>query len=111
MLWPINKWGLFGGSPNGFECVFHDERLWREPTATVVQRTFDELAEPVLAWATFPLHPYKPGLELSNRAPKRDEIALGMDIVLELLTVLEPQRVAGMGNIAAVTLFELGIFG
>ena len=109
MLGPVNQWGLFGGAANGFERALRDDRVWREPTATVVQRTFDELSIPVLAWATFPLHPYQPGNELSNRAPTRAEIKLGADVLCELTEALEPERVIAMGNVAAATLAVLGV--
>src|ERR1700683_1545652 len=109
MLGPVNKWGLFGGPANGFERVFHDDRIWREPTATVAQRTFDELSVPVLAWATFPQHPHKSGVELSNRSPTRMEIRLGAHVLQELLETLEPERVIAMGNVAAAGLARLGV--
>ncbi len=109
MLGPMNRWGLFGGPANGFERVFRDDRIWREPTATVVQRTFDDLSVPVLAWAIFPLHPYQFGHELSNRAPKHDEVAIGGEILGGLLETVEPARVVAMGNVAATSLSVVGV--
>jgi uracil-DNA glycosylase len=109
ILGPVNKYGLFGGPANGFNRVLDGDRFWKEPTATVVQRALDDLDVPILAWATFPLHPHNPGVELSNRAPTRDEIALGAEVLLGLLAVVQPERVIAVGNVAASCLAQRGV--
>ena len=109
LLGPPNKFNLFGGQENGFRRVYFGEKLWKEPSATIVQRTLDEINTPLLIWSTFPLHPHKSGDELSNRAPNSQEIALGGELLQELVEILQPQRVIAVGNIAENCLRVMGI--
>lgn len=109
MLGPKNKHGLFGGPDNGYARVYDDERVWKEPSATVVQRTIDELDRLPYIWATFPLHPHKPGIDLSNRAPNAAEIALGAELLRELIAILRPKQVIAVGNVAEKCLIGLDI--
>ncbi len=98
MLGPKNKFGLFGGPENGYRRVYVDSRIWKEPSATIVQRTIDELNTPPLVWATFPLHPHRLGTDLSNRAPSAAEIQLGSKLLNNLLTIMQPERVIAVGT-------------
>lgn len=107
LIGPPNKFGLFGVE-NGYERVIVSERLWKEPSATVVQRVINELPELPLIWATFPLHPHQPGKELSNRAPSRDEIILGTQLLADLIAIIKPERVIAVGNVAEKCLTGLG---
>lgn len=109
MLGPKNKFDLFGGEENGYTRVYHEERLWKEPSATIVQRTMEELDTLPLIWATFPLHPHKPGIELSNRAPNLAEIRLGGAILKELIAIVQPEQIIAVGNIAEKCLQDLAI--
>jgi len=109
MLGPINKFGLFGGEASGYQRVYQDERLWKEPSATIVQRTIEELEAPPLIWATFPLHPYKAGLEMSNRAPNPAEVKLGAEILQEIIAIAHPEKILAVGNIAEKCLQDMGI--
>ncbi len=109
LMGPQNKFGLHGGEANGFGVAMPSEKLWKEPSATIVQRTIDGLPALPLIWATFPLHPHLPGKELSNRAPKADEVALGASLLRDLIAVLQPVQVVAVGNIAEKTLNSLGI--
>ncbi len=109
LLGPVNKFGQFGGYDNGFLRVYDSERLWKEPSATVVQRTISELPTLPLIWATFPLHPHKPDVELSNRAPNAGEVILGAELLKNLIDIIQPKRVVAVGNIAEKTLAGMGI--
>lgn len=67
-----------------------------EATATIVQRTLDELgiADDVLLWNVVPTHP---GTETSNRRPTREEAAAARPFLAELArgrTVLAVGRLA-----------------
>lgn len=108
LLGEQNKFGLFGGTDNGYARVYEEERIWKEPSATVVQKTINELPELPLIWATFPLHPHKPGVELSNRAPNGKEIALGAELLRDLIEIVQPERVIAVGNVAEKCLNSLG---
>jgi hypothetical protein len=109
MLGPKNKFGFFGGEENGYQRVYPGDRIWKEPSATVVQRTLEGLEVPPLIWATFPLHPYKPGEDLSNRAPTPAEVRLGGELLKALIVATSPKRVIAVGNVAEKCLAELGI--
>lgn len=107
MLRSASKHGFYGEG-NGYMRVYHEERVWKEPSATVVQRTMDELADPPLIWATFPLHPHKPGIELSNRAPNQAEVKLGSEILRQLIIIVRPEQIIAVGNVAESCLISLG---
>jgi len=109
LLGPKNKFGFFGGPANGYSRVYDGERLWKEPSATIVQRTINELPSPPLVWATFPLHPHRPDAELSNRAPNKDEIKMGAELLGELLAIMKPEQVIAVGNVAEGCLRALGV--
>lgn len=109
MMGPQNKFGLFGGEANGYQRVLAEPRLWKEPSATIVQRTINQLPELPLIWATFPLHPHKPGVELSNRPPTSTEIALGTKLLRELIAIINPQQVVAVGNVAEKCLHSQNI--
>jgi uracil-DNA glycosylase len=109
LLGKKNKFGLFGGQENGYQRVYPGDRIWKEPSATIVQRTVDELGQPPLIWATFPLHPHHPDKELSNRAPNASEIRLGGVLLKNLIEITQPQCVVAVGNVAEKCLAELGI--
>lgn len=108
LLGPVNKFGVYGGTDNGYVRVYETERVWKEPSATVVQKVINELPELPLIWATFPLHPHKPGIELSNRAPSNAEVAIGAELLCDLITILKPDRVVAVGNVAEKCLLSLG---
>lgn len=109
LLGPKNSFGLFGGSENGYDRVYEDDRIWKEPSATIVQRTLEDMGEPVLLWAAFPLHPHQPDKHLSNRTPSKYEISQGGDLLWQLIDILQPQRVVAIGNVAESCLNYLSI--
>lgn len=109
LMGPQNKFGLHGGEANGFGLAMPSEKLWKEPSATIVQRTVNQLSELPLIWATFPLHPHLAGKELSNRAPKTDEVVVGASLLQELVTILRPRQIVAVGNVAEKTLSSLGM--
>lgn len=109
LLGPQDKFGLFGGKANGFTRAMSGDKIWKEPSATIVQRSLSELSKPPLIWATFPLHPHKPGCDLSNRAPAPSEIAVGAIILCELIDTFPKLRVIAVGNIAEKCLAQLKI--
>ena len=71
-----------------------------EATATIVHRVLAELglSEQVMLWNVVPTHP---GTAASNRAPDREEVALGLPFAEELA---EGRQVVAVGRIAAAAL-------
>lgn len=109
MLGPKNKFGIFGGTDAGYERVYLGERIWKEPSSTVVWNLFETLPNIPLVWPAFPMHPHKPGIELSNRTPTPQELLVGAPIIRHLIDIMQPKTVAALGNIGYSTLQLLGI--
>lgn len=80
-----------------------------EASASIVWKTFDTLDFYPLMWATYPYHPHKPENELTNRAPKPDEIKIGRQFITRLIDMYGIQKVVAIGRIAEGTLKELNI--
>ncbi len=84
-----------------------------EPTATIVWGFLAEQGiDPrrVVLWNAFPWHPYHPdkGL-LSNRTPKDVELAVGHQMLRQLLKLGQFDRVVAVGEKSALQLQQLGI--
>ena len=84
-----------------------------EPTATIVWGFLAEQGiDPrrVILWNAFPWHPYHPekGL-LSNRTPKDEELAVGHQMLLQLLELGQFKQVVAIGEKSAQQLQSLGI--
>ena len=110
MMGSKDRFGLFGGAEAGYRLIAEGQRLRSEASATVVQRVFQDLPEPVLVWPALPLHPHKPGVDESNRTPtpaefKRD----GRPQLERLIELFRPAHIAAVGNVGHATLAELGI--
>jgi uracil-DNA glycosylase len=85
-------------------------RPWCEPSATVVWGTLHALglAERTVLWNAFAWHPFKPGMPYSNRAPTRDELEAGRDVLDGVLTAFACAKVVAVGKVAERTLRGLG---
>jgi len=70
-----------------------------EASATIVHRVLRDLglAEAVLLWNLVPTHPHLAGEPGSNRAPTREEAAVGLQFALELAA---GRRVLAIGRLA-----------
>lgn len=80
-----------------------------EASASIVWKTFDALSFYPLMWATYPYHPHKLGDELTNRAPKPEEIKMGEQFITRLMDIYGIQKVVAVGRVAEGTLKGLGI--
>ncbi len=80
-----------------------------EASASIVWKTFDTLGFYPLMWATYPYHPHKPGNELTNRAPRPEEIKVGKQFITRLMDIYGIKKVVAVGRIAEGTLKELNI--
>ena len=85
-------------------------RPWREPSATVVWSSLyrEGIAERTWMFNAFPLHPYGDN-RLSNRAPSRQEVDAGAEVVDMLLRARGSASVAAVGNTAAEMLKRMGV--
>lgn len=109
MFGPANKFGIFGGTAAGYQRVFSGDRIWKEPSSTVVWHLFEQLPNIPVVWPAFPMHPYKPGNELSNRTPTASELAIGAPLIRQLIEILQPTQIAALGNTGAKLLTDIGI--
>ena len=77
-------------------------RPWSEPSGTIVHRTLARLGceHRVILWNTVPTHPHHPGRPLSNRRPRRDEIAAGAAHLERLLDLVRPRTLVAAGRVA-----------
>ncbi len=110
MMGPQDCFGLFGGAAAGYRLIDEGGKLWGEASATVAQRAFQELPEPVFVWPALPMHPHQPGEDETNRTPTLGELRRDAVPQLErLIAIYKPKRIAAVGNIGQSTLAELGI--
>lgn len=80
-----------------------------ERTATVIWGMVFEIGQLPFFWNTFPFHPYEPGEPMSNRAHTRQELRQAWDLNLELLDLLQPQKLVAIGNDAHNALTREGL--
>lgn len=82
---------------------------WSEGSATVIWSTLYELAiaDDVVLWNAFAFHPHLPGDLYSNRAPSRDELLCGMDILAMVVEAFPGATRIAVGKTAATTLKNL----
>ncbi len=85
-------------------------RPWCEPSATVVWGALQALglAERTVLWNAFAWHPFKPGDPYSNRAPSREELEAGRDVLDGVLGSWACAKVVAVGKVAEHTLRGLG---
>lgn len=108
--------GLFGVQ-RGYQDVDEPgfERVQGEQSATIVWGTLAALAKdgqpPAMVWNAYPFHPHKPDLPLTNRLPRRAEVAHGAIFLRMMLDLYAAhiKQVVAVGNVGDASLTELGI--
>lgn len=103
----VSELGMFG-KERGYEKTDEYEKVWKEPSATIVWGTLAKCKTIPLIWASFPFHPHKSDNPLSNRAPTREEVYLGQPLLQELIGIFGIKTVVAVGNVAYGTLTQLG---
>ena len=87
-------------------------RTATEPTATVAWRCLLELGLPpttFLFWNAFPLHPYKSGRPMTNRAPTAAELQATAHVLPALLDLAPDATVVAVGRVAQRVLGDAGL--
>lgn len=99
---------LFG---DGFQDVPEPgfEHIQGEQSATIVWGTLRDLGIVPLIWNTFPFHPHRLNEPLTNRRPRKPEIALGMPFLRDMIDGFGLSQVIAVGNVAYDTLHEMNI--
>lgn len=103
----LNLFGVQQGYARAEDPGF--ESVYGEQSATIVWGTLAQLQAVPLIWNTYPFHPMRPGVLLSNRAPRRDEIAQGLGFLEQVLALYRPARLLAVGNVAAGAFTSLGL--
>ena len=91
------------------EAQARRRRFMREPSAQAVWEAMERAPRPFLLWNSVQLHPHVPGTPLTNRTPRRSEVALGRDALQMLLELCQPRLVVAVGNTARDALAQFGI--
>jgi uracil-DNA glycosylase len=110
LLEGIPEFDLFGverGYQNPADPGF--EKIVGEQSATIVWNALRENAITPLIWSSFPFHPHQPDKPLTNRAPRRDEVAAGKVFLQKILEMSDFNSVVAVGNVAEGSLRSLGI--
>ncbi|QYY34601.1 uracil-DNA glycosylase [Ruficoccus sp. ZRK36] len=69
-----------------------------EATATIIWNEQADSGVLDAFWNIFPFHPHKKGTPRSNRAPNDGEITTGLQYLLDVLDILQPQRIVCVGK-------------
>ena len=97
------------GEKNGYRKTDEWEKIWKEPSSTIVWGALRSVKRLPLIWASYPYHPHKTGEALTNRAPTNEELVIGRPFILEIMEIFGIKRVLAVGNKAEITLGKLGI--
>lgn len=92
------------------EIVTSTIKPQKESSSTIVWQTLENLNIMPLMWNAFPFHPFKAGVELSNRSPNKNELELGKKYLELLLREFTSINVMGaIGNHAYNSLEEMNL--
>jgi uracil-DNA glycosylase len=108
LLCGIPELGMLGRE-RGYRKTDEFEQNSKEQSGTIVWQTLVSLDFLPLLFGSFPFHPHKLDNPRSNRKPTRAESALGRPFFLELMRIMEIERVVAVGNVAHASLAAAGI--
>jgi hypothetical protein len=80
-----------------------------ERTAKYIWSALSLLNSRVFLWNVFPFHPYQAGWQLTNRAHTRQEVALALPLLEEIVHLLNPRIVVAIGLDAQRVLSTVGV--
>jgi hypothetical protein len=75
--------------------------LVAERTAAVIWSMLRLVPAAVFLWNVFPFHPHEPDDPFSNRSHRPHERVVGEQLLSQLVAMLRPRRLVGIGNDAA----------
>ena len=98
------------GEVNGYQApIDEDNPSEREQTATIVWEVLRDVRPLPLSWNTSPFHPHRQGELLSNRKPRKPELDIGQEFLLEIMDMYPFETFIAIGNTADGVLSKLGI--
>jgi len=92
------------GAPTSREQEPHTEY-----SAGIFWRVLQPVFPHFFVWNSVPLHPHDPGEPLSIRNPRRSEVRTWERLTSELLDLLQPERIVGIGRKAERAVEEIGV--
>jgi len=92
------------GAPTSREPEPHTEY-----SAGIFWRVLQPVFPHFFVWNSVPLHPHDPGEPLSIRNPRRSEVRTWERLTSELLDLLQPERIVGIGRKAERAVKEIGV--
>ena len=94
------RWGVSVERPTKGEAV-------AERTAAVIWNVLAQVQASVFLWNVFPLHPHETDDPYSNRLHNSRERRAGEELLFQLILLLKPRQLVGIGNDAALTAYRL----
>jgi hypothetical protein len=79
-----------------------------ERTAAIVWKLLQRIDSPVFLWNVFPFHPHDAGAPFTNRSHTRSERLVGEAVLSELVDLLRPKRIIGLGIDAGSAATRMG---
>jgi uracil-DNA glycosylase len=101
--------GRILGADRGYRKATLGPKLSTEASATMVWSTIRDIHPLPMLWNAFPYHPFHAGDPNSNRAPTREELAIGERFIARLLRLFSFQRVVAIGNHASASLARMDV--
>jgi hypothetical protein len=83
--------------------------LVAERTAAIVWKMLVDIAEPVVLWNVFPLHPHETDDPFSNRCHTRKEREAAWPFLIALIEMVRPKRIVAIGRDAAMAVADVGL--
>ncbi len=80
----------------------------KEYSASIYWRVLAPYTQDLLTWNTVPFHPFKPGKPMTIRTPRVSEIKRFAPLLDEMMTILDPKRIAAIGRKAEKVLGLIG---
>ncbi len=104
----IPEIGMFG-EERGYKKTDEWDKVWKEPSSTIVWGTMKSITNVPLIWASYPYHPHQSGKPLTNRAPSNIELEIGRPFLADLIEIYKIKKVLAVGYKAVTTLGKMGI--
>lgn len=107
MLNGIPEIDMFGASKGYAKSSEFPDKVWKEPSATIVWGAMSDVSRVPLIWGALPFHPFGDS-DLSNRAPTSLELELGKPFLQEIIRLFDISKIIAVGNQAKASLDSLG---
>lgn len=94
--------------PHGGRQSSNRDAPHKEYSANIYWRVLAPFTADLFTWNTVPFHPFKPGKPMTIRTPRVSEIKRFTPLLDDMVSILEPTRIAAIGRKAERALGLLG---